>query len=61
MLCSFELPYLLQNAAKGSPQRPAFAERSGGVRVPCLYDPNAEVDLSGAGRIVAYLEAAYAQ
>jgi hypothetical protein len=61
VLFSFELPYPLQNAAKGSPRRPVFAERSWRERVPYLHEPNAEADLSGAGRIVAHLEAAYAR
>jgi glutathione S-transferase len=61
VLCSLELPYLLHNVAKGSPRRPAFAERSGRMRVPYLYDPNTDAGLFESGKIVAYLEAAYAQ
>ena len=41
-LCELELPYLLHNVAKGSPRRPAFAERSGKLQVPYLVDPNTE-------------------
>ena len=61
VLCSLELPYLLHNVAKGSPWRPAFAERSGRIWVPYLYDPSTAAVLFESGKIVAYLEAAYAQ
>jgi hypothetical protein len=61
VLCSLELPYPLHNVAKGSPRRPAFAERSGRIWVPYLYDPSTAAVLFESGKIVAYLEAAYAQ
>lgn len=58
-LCELELAYLLHNVAKGSPGRPAFAERAGKVMVPYLVDPNTGVEMFESADIVRYLEETY--
>jgi glutathione S-transferase len=60
-LASFEIPYLLHNVAKGSPQRDAFVERSGKMMVPYLVDPNAGVEMFESADIVRHLEKTYAK
>jgi glutathione S-transferase len=58
-LCALELPYLLHNVAKGSPSRPAFAERSGKMMVPYLVDVNTGVSMFESADIVSYLRESY--
>jgi glutathione S-transferase len=58
-MCSLELPYLLHNVGKGSPGRPAFAERSGRMMVPFLFDPNTGVEMFESADIVRYLATTY--
>jgi glutathione S-transferase len=60
-LASLEIPYLLHNVAKGSPQRDAFVQRSGKMMVPYLVDPNAGVEMFESADIVRYLEKTYAK
>ena len=60
-LGSLEIPYLLHNVAKGSPQRDAFVERSGKMMVPYLVDPNTGVEMFESANIVQYLEKTYAK
>jgi glutathione S-transferase len=60
-LASLEIPYLLHNVAKGSPQRDAFVQRSGKMMVPHLVDPNAGVEMFESADIVRYLEKTYAK
>jgi len=55
------LSYLVRNAAKESPRRPAFAERVGQIRVLYLCDPDIPAGLFESVKIVAHLEAAYGQ
>ena len=59
-LCELELPYLLHNVAKGSPERDAFVRRSGRMMVPYLEDPNTDTRLFESADICAYLEETYA-
>lgn len=59
-LCELELPYLLHNVGKGSPQRAAFEDRAGKVQVPYLADPNTGTELFESAEILAYLEKTYA-
>jgi glutathione S-transferase len=59
-LCVLELPYLLHNVAPGSPSRPAFEARAGGVQVPYLVDPNTGSALFESAEIVRHLESTYA-
>lgn len=61
VLCSLELPYILQNVAKGSPSREAFVRRSGKMQVPYLFDPNTGREMFESAEIVAYLEETYAE
>lgn len=60
-LSSLEIPYLLHNVAKGSPQRDAFVQRSGRMMVPYLVDPNTGVEMFESADIVRYLEETYAE
>ena len=60
-LATLEIPYLLHNVAKGSPQRDAFSDRSGKMMVPYLVDPNAGVEMFESADIVRYLEKTYAE
>jgi len=59
-LCELELPYLLVNVGKGSPERAAFRERSGRMMVPWLSDPNTGRELFESADIVRYLRETYA-
>jgi glutathione S-transferase len=59
-LCELELPYVLHNVGKGSPQRDAFVKRSGKMMVPYLVDPNPGREMFESAEIVAYLNATYA-
>jgi glutathione S-transferase len=59
-LCELEIPYLLHNVAKGSPEREAFVARSGKMMVPYLIDPNTDTAMFESADIVAYLNATYA-
>ena len=59
-LCALELPYLLHNVAKGSPQREAFVARSGKMMVPYLVDSNRGVEMHESEDIVRYLRENYA-
>ena len=60
-LCTFELPYLLHNVAKGSPRRDGFIARSGKMMVPWLSDPNTGTELFESAEIVNYLTQTYAR
>lgn len=60
-LCSLELPYLLHNVGKGSPQRADFVQRSGKMMVPYLADPNTGEEMFESADIVAYLYRTYAR
>jgi glutathione S-transferase len=60
VLCSLEIPYVLQNVGKGSPSRPAFVERSGRMMVPYLVDPNADKAIFESAEIRSYLLSTYA-
>jgi glutathione S-transferase len=60
-LCTMELPYRLRNVAKGSPNRPAFIERSEKMMVPYLVDPNTGVEMFESADIVHYLQETYAE
>ena len=59
-LCALELPYRLHNVAKGSAKRAEFAQRSGRMMVPYLYDPNTGKELFESADIVRYLDETYA-
>jgi glutathione S-transferase len=59
-LCELELPYVLHNVARGSPQREAFVARSGKMMVPYLFDPNTGREMFESADIVRYLDATYA-
>ncbi len=59
-LCALEIPYLLRNVAKGSPQREAFVALSGKMMVPYLVDPNRDVAMHESEDIVRYLRENYA-
>ncbi len=59
-LCELELPYVLHNVARGSPQREAFVARSGKMMVPYLADPNTGREMFESADIVKYLDATYA-
>lgn len=59
-LCTLELPYRLHNVAKASPNRGAFVERSGRMRVPYLVDPNTGTAMFESAEIVRYLDETYA-
>jgi len=61
VLCCLEIPYLLHNVAKGSPNRDAFVERSGKMMVPYLIDPTAGIEMFESREIVAYLRETYAE
>lgn len=60
VLSELELPYLLHNVAKGSRRRRAFAEMSGKMQVPYLFDPNTSARMFESLEIERYLEATYA-
>jgi glutathione S-transferase len=60
-LASYGLPYVLYNAARGSPKRAHLAALSNGRGVPVLVDPNTDVVLQGAGPIRTYLRETYAR
>ena len=60
-LASYGLPYVLYNAARGSPKRAYLATLSNGRGVPVLIDPNSDVVLQGAGPIRTYLRETYAR
>jgi glutathione S-transferase len=60
-LASYGLPYVLYNAARGSPKRAYLATLSNGRGVPVLIDPNRDVVLQGAGPIRTYLRETYAR
>jgi len=59
-LCTFEIPYVLHNVARGSAQRSRFEQRSGKMMVPYLVDPNTSIEMFESGDIVRYLEQTYA-
>ena len=59
-LCSLELPYVLHTTARGSAKRAALEERTGGLRLPHLVDPNVGVELPGATDAIRHLERTYA-
>jgi glutathione S-transferase len=59
-LSAYGLPYVLYNAARGSPKLGHLAALSRGRGVPLLIDPNRDVVLQGARSIRAYLREAYA-
>ncbi|MEQ9319148.1 MAG: glutathione S-transferase N-terminal domain-containing protein [Polyangiaceae bacterium] len=59
-LCELELPYLLHNVGKRSPNRRAFIERSGKMMVPYLVDPNTDTEMFESADIVRYLNETYA-
>ncbi|KAA8496049.1 hypothetical protein FVE85_2204 [Porphyridium purpureum] len=58
-LCELELPYLLYNTARGSPQRITLKERVGRFQVPYLEDENTGVKMFESAEIVEYLEMVY--
>jgi len=58
-LCELELPYLLHNVGKGSPNRDAFVARSGKMMVPYLVDPNTGRALFESADIKRYLLETY--
>jgi glutathione S-transferase len=58
-LCQLELPYLLHNVGKKSPQREAFIARSGKMQVPWLFDPTTQQGMFESDAIQAYLLATY--
>lgn len=58
-LSELELPYVLHNAGRGSPRRPALLERSGKLMVPYLEDPNTDTKMFESRDIVRYLETTY--
>ena len=60
VLCSLEIPYYLNNVAKGSPSRTAFVERSGKMMVPYLVDPNTNTAMFESADIKNYLLSRYA-
>jgi glutathione S-transferase len=60
-LATYGLPYVLYNAARGSPKRRRLHRLSEGRGVPLLIDPNRDVVLHGAGNIRAYLRDTYAR
>ena len=58
-LCELEVPYVLHNLGRYSPQRPAFLARHGKIQVPYLEDPNTGAKLFESRDIVRYLGATY--
>lgn len=58
-LCELEIPYIVHNVGKGSPNRGAFIARSGKMMVPYLIDPNTGVEMFESADIVAYLDKTY--
>lgn len=58
-LTELELPYLLHNVAKESPNRSVFVRRSGRMMVPYLADPNTGKEMFESDEIVAFLRATY--
>jgi glutathione S-transferase len=60
-LSAYGLPYVLYNAARGSPKRRRLAALSNGRGVPLLIDPNRDVVMHGATNIRAYLRETYAR
>lgn len=58
-LCELELPYVLHNVGKRSPQRAAFVKQSGKMKVPYLFNPNAGREMFESADIVEYLRATY--
>ena len=59
MLCSYELPYVVRNVAKGSAKREQFAARSGKMMVPYLIDPNTGTEMFESAEILDYLKTTY--
>ncbi|MEZ4288362.1 MAG: glutathione S-transferase N-terminal domain-containing protein [Polyangiales bacterium] len=61
VLCEFEIPYLLHNVPKGSPDRASFVERSGKMQVPYLVDSNTGIEMFESEDIILYLTETYAE
>lgn len=59
-LCELEIPYLLRNVPRGSPDRQSFVEISGKMQVPYLVDPNTGVQMFESANIRRYLYDTYA-
>ena len=59
VLCELELPYLLHNVPRRSPEREAFVARSGKMQVPYLVDPNTGVEMFESAEIASYLRQTY--
>lgn len=60
-LSELDLPHIIRNVPKGSPQRAELERRGGKVQVPYLVDPNSGRELYESDEIVAYLESEYGQ
>ena len=60
-LTNLEIPYLLHNVAKGSPNRERFEARSGRMMVPYLVDPNTGTEMFESEAINRYLLDTYAE
>ncbi|CDP00857.1 unnamed protein product [Coffea canephora] len=58
-LCELELPYILQNVAKGSKRAPLLVELSGSKEVPYLVDHNTGQQIGDYKRIIPYLFETY--
>lgn len=58
-LCALEIPYVLHNVAKNSPNRAEFVARSGKMQVPYLVDPNTGEEMFESADIVRYLDRNY--
>ncbi|CAI9115178.1 OLC1v1016016C1 [Oldenlandia corymbosa var. corymbosa] len=54
-LCELELPYVLQNVAKGSTREALLLSISGSNEVPFLVDPNTGQQLGDYRQIISYL------
>jgi len=59
VLCELEIPYVLHNIAKKSPNRPALRDRAGKVQVPYIEDSNTGEKMFESADIVAYLQRTY--
>jgi glutathione S-transferase len=59
-LCELELPYVLHNVPRQSPDREEFVSISGKMQVPFLCDPNTGIQMFESGDIRRYLYDTYA-
>lgn len=60
-LCELELPYVLHNVPRQSPDRESFVSMSGQMQVPFLQDPNTGTKMFESEDIRRYLYETYAE